>query len=143
MCGKKNRFIGLAAQPVKQLHHLHFTGEIEKCRRFVQKDHRSLLCQRFGNHHFLSLTITQGMHHAVCQVLNLHQSNGTFDHLLIFSAKCSPKPVYGLRPKPTSSCTVILRISHFSVSTTLMTVDSSLSVYASISLPTISILPPI
>ena len=91
MCGKKNRFIGLAAQPVKQLHHLHFTGEIEKCRRFVQKDHRSLLCQRFGNHHFLSLTITQGMHHAVCQVLNLHQSNGTFDHLLIFSAKCSPK----------------------------------------------------
>ena len=51
----------------------------------------------------------------------------------ITSLSCLPKrpqnPVYGLRPMPTSSSTVMLRNSHFSVSTTPMSVASSLSEY--------------
>ena len=38
------------------------------------------------------------------------------------------KPVYGLRPRLTSSKTDMLRTSHFSVSTTLSTRDNCLSV---------------
>ena len=51
------------------------------------------------------------------------------------------KPVYGLRPMPTSSRTVMLRMSHFSVSTTLTRVDRALSLYFAKGLPCSRMLP--
>ena len=58
MSRKKNRFIGFAGQVMKQLHDFDFAWEIEESGRLIQINDRCLLSQSFGDHCFLTFTVT-------------------------------------------------------------------------------------
>ena len=82
---------------MKQLHNLHFTGEIKKSSRLIQKNHRGFLCQRLCYHYFLTLTVTQSMYHPVFQILNPYQRNGIVYCIL---SPCLISPETGIRTAP-------------------------------------------
>ena len=84
---------------MQQLHHLHFTGKIQKSRWFVQKDKRSLLCQCLCYHHFLTFTITKCLNHPSCQVFNLHQSHRILHNAFILFIQPPPKACIGTTPQ--------------------------------------------
>ena len=73
MSRKKNSFTRFASQLMKQLHDLHLAREIQECRRFIEKNHGSLLGQCFSNHDLLAFPVTQRMNHTICQILYLHE----------------------------------------------------------------------
>ena len=55
---------------MQKLHDLHLAGEIEKGGRLIQEDYRRFLCQRFGDHDLLPLTVGKGVYHARGEVLD-------------------------------------------------------------------------
>ena len=75
MSRKKNSFTRFASQLMKQLHDLHLTREIQERRRFIEKNHGSLLRQRFSDHPLLTLPVTQRVDHTIGQILYLHESD--------------------------------------------------------------------
>ena len=99
MSRKENRLVRLPAELVKQLHHLYFTGKIKESCRFIQIDDGSFLGERLGYHHLLPFTVTQRMHHAVCQMGNAYQGDGFVHHSLVLFRKSSPETGVGATPQ--------------------------------------------
>ena len=88
---EKNSLVRPSAEVMQQLHHFHFAGKVEESGRLIQINHRRLMSQRFGYHHFLTFAVAQRMHHAVCQMRDADQSNGVFHHMLVLLCQHAPK----------------------------------------------------
>ena len=70
---------------------LHLTGIIEESSRLVKIDHGCLLGQGFGNHHLLSFTIRERLHHPLTQFLDSYHLDALSHHFLVILVQSSPK----------------------------------------------------
>ena len=91
MCREENGLIGLFAKPTQKLHHLDFAGEIEKCRRLIEEDHRRFLSQRFRNHHLLTFAVAERLYHPMSQITDADLSNRIVYYPVILLAEITPE----------------------------------------------------
>ena len=86
MSRHEDRLFHLMCKRIKQKHDFHFAWIIQESCRFVKEYHGSLLCECFGNHDFLTFSVTEALHHPVSERFYACQGNGIIHSIFIPNA---------------------------------------------------------
>ena len=89
--GKEDDFLQGVCQTMEKHHHRHFGWVVEIGGGLIEVDDGCFLCDGFGYHHFLLLTITEGFHLTVFQFGDAHPLQAFLNGFLVFLIQFSPK----------------------------------------------------
>ena len=92
---EEDGLLHLHRKSTEQLNYFHLTGEVEEGSGFVEVDDRRLLCKCLGNHHFLSFSVAQGVHHPISKSFDAHHTDGLVNDAEVLSRIASPEARVG------------------------------------------------